>query len=217
MLSLADCSATRRALRVLCLGAHCDDIEIGCGATLLRLAAERHARRHLGRAVFDADAGRRGARSASAFLREARRREVRIETLRDGYLPAQWAQAKDIFESLKAAARPDLDLHARARRPAPGPPLASANSPGTPSATTPSSSTRSRSTTAASASRTSSCRSRVRSRSARSTLLQSRYRSQRDKRWFIGGHLPRADAAARHRMQRRAGLAEAFHARKVVL
>ena len=32
-------SASR--LRVLCIGAHCDDIEIGCGATLLRLAGER--------------------------------------------------------------------------------------------------------------------------------------------------------------------------------
>ena len=107
MLSLSSL-ATRRALRVLCLGAHCDDIEIGCGATLLRLAAERPI--DVTWVVLCSDAARAAEtrRSAMRFLRGARRRELRIETLRDGYLPAQWSQAKDIVESLKQLRRPDL-------------------------------------------------------------------------------------------------------------
>ena len=53
--------------------------------------------------------------SAAHFLRTARKSELRIESLRDGYLPAYWAQAKDIVESLKRLPRPGPDLHARAR------------------------------------------------------------------------------------------------------
>ena len=107
MLSLSSL-ATRRALRVLCLGAHCDDIEIGCGATLLRLAAERPV--DVTWVVLCSNAARAAEtrRSAVRFLRGARRRELRIETLRDGYLPGQWSQAKDIVESLKQLRRPDL-------------------------------------------------------------------------------------------------------------
>ena len=107
MLSLSSL-ATRRALRVLCLGAHCDDIEIGCGATLLRLAAERPV--DVTWVVLCSNAARAAEtrRSAMRFLRGARRRELRIETLRDGYLPGQWSQAKDIVESLKQLRRPDL-------------------------------------------------------------------------------------------------------------
>ena len=108
MLSLPALANPRRALRVLCLGAHCDDIEIGCGATLLRLAAERPV--DVTWVVLCSNAARAAEtrRSAMRFLRGARRRELRIETLRDGYLPAQWSQAKDVVESLKQLRRPDL-------------------------------------------------------------------------------------------------------------
>jgi len=98
----------KRRLKVLCLGAHCDDIEIGCGATLLRLAGERSidvtwivlCSTPTREAEFHLSAGR--------FLRNARSTEVRIEALPDGYLPAHWAEAKDCLESLKRLPRPDL-------------------------------------------------------------------------------------------------------------
>ena len=100
--------ARRGTLRVLCLGAHCDDIEIGCGATLLRLCSERSLDVTW---VVLSSTPRRAAEtraSAARFLRNARNVELRIESLRDGYLPAHWAQAKDIVESLKKLPPPDL-------------------------------------------------------------------------------------------------------------
>lgn len=99
-------SASR--LRVLCIGAHCDDIEIGCGATLLRLAGEREL--DVTWLVLCSTPARAAEAEASAgrFLAKTRRREVQIERFRDGYLPAQWAAVKDCFEALKRTARPDL-------------------------------------------------------------------------------------------------------------
>jgi len=95
-------------LKVLCIGAHCDDIEIGCGATLLRLAAERPL--DVSWLVL-CSTPKRAAEvkaSASRFLRRARRRSLQVEAFRDGYLPAQWAQVKDCFEALKREQQPDL-------------------------------------------------------------------------------------------------------------
>jgi len=101
--------------RVLALGAHCDDIEIGCGGTLLRLAAE----------VPDLEVdwvvlcstperAREAEASAEAFLRGVRRSRVVIKSHRDGYLPYAGAQVKDDFEALKALGPPDLVFtHAR--------------------------------------------------------------------------------------------------------
>jgi LmbE family N-acetylglucosaminyl deacetylase len=98
----------RKVLQVLCVGAHCDDIEIGCGATLLRLSRERP----LAVTWFVlCSTPKRAAEvqaSAARFLRGTRSYEVLIESMRDGYLPAQWAMAKDAFEALKRRPRPDL-------------------------------------------------------------------------------------------------------------
>jgi LmbE family N-acetylglucosaminyl deacetylase len=108
----------RGTLELLCIGAHCDDIEIGCGATLLRLAGERPVSVSW---VILASTPLREAearRSAAALLRGARRHSVRCAGLRDGFLPAQWAEAKAYLEALKRLPRPDLifthergDLH----------------------------------------------------------------------------------------------------------
>jgi LmbE family N-acetylglucosaminyl deacetylase len=110
MLSLPVLANRRRALRLLCLGAHCDDIEIGCGAAMLRWASERPL--DIMWVVLCSTPARAAEtrRSASRFLRHARWSEVRVESFRDGYLPSQWAQAKDVLESLKRLPRPDLIL-----------------------------------------------------------------------------------------------------------
>jgi LmbE family N-acetylglucosaminyl deacetylase len=110
MLALGSLLDSRKPLGILCIGAHCDDIEIGCGASLLRLCSEREVR-VTWLVLCSTPARAAEARvSASRFLRRARGHEVRIEALRDGYLPAEWAQAKDILESLKRLPRPDLIL-----------------------------------------------------------------------------------------------------------
>jgi LmbE family N-acetylglucosaminyl deacetylase len=98
-----------RPLQVLCLGAHADDIEIGCGGTLLRLIEE------VGDVccdwvVFSSNPirEREARRSAEAFLQGARTRNVVVEAFRDGYFPAEFAQIKDRFETFKKFARPDV-------------------------------------------------------------------------------------------------------------
>jgi LmbE family N-acetylglucosaminyl deacetylase len=98
-------------LRILCLGAHSDDIEIGCGGFILQLL-QRHRNVHLDWVVFSAH-GRRereARRSASLFTRGARRQRVLISQFRDGFFPYQGAAIKEIFESLKGDPPPDLVL-----------------------------------------------------------------------------------------------------------
>jgi len=105
---LSDGSVPRR---ILALGAHADDIEIGCGGTLLRLLAERPGT-EVHWAVFCATPEReREARaSAAAFLRDAGRSTVDVLGHRDGFLPYSGAAVKDAFEELKRRFTPDLVL-----------------------------------------------------------------------------------------------------------
>ena len=104
--------------RVLCLGAHADDIEIGCGGTILRLAAERRDL-EVRWVVFSSNAIRaaEARASAGAFL-ECVKSTVVVRDYRDGYLPWAGAAIKDEFEALKKEFAPDLifthqrdDLH----------------------------------------------------------------------------------------------------------
>lgn len=98
-------------VRILAVGAHSDDLEIGCGATLLTLAAS-------GRAVSvdwvvcaAADEARAAEAKAGAaeFLAGVDDVRVRVEGFRDGFLPYEGAAVKELFEDLKACG-PDLVL-----------------------------------------------------------------------------------------------------------
>ena len=107
-----------RLQRVLFLGAHSDDIEIGCGATVLRLV-EEHPKIEITWVVLSAEGVRRGEAeaSASAFLGKHRRRNIIIQDFRGSYFPHQGEAIKEFFETLKPL-QPDLvfthyrnDLH----------------------------------------------------------------------------------------------------------
>jgi LmbE family N-acetylglucosaminyl deacetylase len=95
--------------RILALGAHADDIEIGCGGTILRLAAE-HPELEITWVVFCAtpERAREASASAERFLAGVRNKQVLVKDLRDGYLPYLGAQVKDEFEALKPLVAPDL-------------------------------------------------------------------------------------------------------------
>ncbi|MQA90559.1 MAG: PIG-L family deacetylase [Gemmatimonas sp.] len=96
-------------VRVLCLGAHSDDIEIGCGGTILRLLAERRNVEVLWVVFSGSTARQQEARcSAELFLRRAARTEVITHNFRDGFFPYQGAELKEAFEELKRRTSPDV-------------------------------------------------------------------------------------------------------------
>lgn len=104
--------------RVLCLGAHSDDIEIGCGGTVLSLV-ERNPGIEVYWAAFSGDRIRRGEaqRSAKDFLRGAKVKRIRTESFKLSYFPSQWPKIKDVFEDIRREFEPELVLtHCRGDR-----------------------------------------------------------------------------------------------------
>ena len=101
----------REPLRLLCLGAHCDDIEIGCGGTILKLAAAGH-KIEVHWVVFSSDEERKqeALKSVEAFLCDVTTKKVTVLGLRDGFFPYIGADLKERFEQLKAEFSPDLIL-----------------------------------------------------------------------------------------------------------
>jgi LmbE family N-acetylglucosaminyl deacetylase len=101
--------AADAAKRILALGAHADDIEIGCGGTILRLIAE-HRGLEMTWVVFAATPERaaEARTSAAAFLEGASPVRVVVRDYRDGFLPYSGAAVKDEFETLKREVSPDL-------------------------------------------------------------------------------------------------------------
>ncbi|MEM6326582.1 MAG: PIG-L deacetylase family protein [Bacteroidota bacterium] len=115
MFDLAPPLGREQPLRLVCLGAHADDVEIGAGGTVLRLLRER-PRTHVVWVVLTGDENRqREARtSAEALLGDAE--AVRVETpgFRDGHLPWQGvdlkAWARETFADAFEGERPHLVL-----------------------------------------------------------------------------------------------------------
>jgi LmbE family N-acetylglucosaminyl deacetylase len=109
MLPLAFGTDPAAPLSILCLGAHSDDIEIGCGGTVLRMLGERRdVTVHW--VVFSADDAREAeARaSAAAFCSAASESSIDVHRFRESYFPYVGAEIKDVFERLKAMVRPDV-------------------------------------------------------------------------------------------------------------
>lgn len=105
--------------RVLCLGAHCDDIEIGCSGTVLKLI-EAHPEVSVTWVVMGSTEARaqEALESAHTLLAPVRKKNVVIKSFRDGFFPYDGAEIKTYFEELKREISPDVvfthqrhDLH----------------------------------------------------------------------------------------------------------
>jgi LmbE family N-acetylglucosaminyl deacetylase len=101
----------RPPTRVLCLGAHCDDLEIGCSGTVMKLAKLSPAL-EVTWVVFSSDDVREAEARASAaeVLGDVARHQVLIKRFRDGFFPAHIGDIKEEFEALKQRVSPDLVL-----------------------------------------------------------------------------------------------------------
>lgn len=104
---------------ILCLGAHSDDIEIGCGGTILRLIRE-YPELKVTWIVFGSSGKRtqEAIGSANSFLSSVHDKNILVKEFRDGYFPYIGAEIKDFFENLKNEVSPDIifthyrhDLH----------------------------------------------------------------------------------------------------------
>jgi LmbE family N-acetylglucosaminyl deacetylase len=99
----------KSVLSVLCVGAHSDDIEIGCGGTLRALFASRPVQCRW--VVFSGGGSpreREARASARRLLRGARESSVDVHAFRDGFFPSEYGEIKECFEALKAEQQPDV-------------------------------------------------------------------------------------------------------------
>jgi LmbE family N-acetylglucosaminyl deacetylase len=96
-------------LQILCLGCHSDDIEIGCGGTVLRLA-KQYPDSEFHWVVFSAIGPRRGEaeRASQLFLGPSQLKCPQFKEFPDGFMPFVGAEVKSAFEELKRTVDPDL-------------------------------------------------------------------------------------------------------------
>ena len=105
--------------KILCLGAHCDDIEIGCGGTMIKLA---HTLKdaEIRWVVFSSDDRREkeALKSAKDFLKDVKKKKIQINRFRNSFFPYYGAEIKEYFEQLAKEFSPDIifthfrnDLH----------------------------------------------------------------------------------------------------------
>ncbi len=118
MLPLKYDLAANQSLNILCIGAHSDDIEIGCGGTILQLLADYPAT--ITWIVLGASGLRRveAENSAADFLNDAEKSKVMISEYRNSFFPYQGQEIKEYFELIKEQCKPDVifthhrnDLH----------------------------------------------------------------------------------------------------------
>jgi len=96
-------------LQIFCVGAHSDDIEIGCGGTILRLV-EQYPNCVVHWVVLNAvgvraDEARRGA---ALFAGQNAIQDIVLKTFKDGFMPFVGGEVKAAFEELKGKVSPDI-------------------------------------------------------------------------------------------------------------
>lgn len=111
MLALTFGTPANSALEVLCIGAHCDDIEIGCAGTVIAIQ-KRYPRCKVHFLVLTSTAARRAeaVAAANALIKVSARGLLRICEFPDGLLPAHLPDVKTEFERMKKSISPDLVL-----------------------------------------------------------------------------------------------------------
>lgn len=94
---------------VLCLGAHADDIEIGCGGSLLQMI-DANPHLHVHWYVFSGDSKRKqeAISSAERFVSGAQKTTITTFDFRDSFFPDQWSQIKTCFADIANKIKPDL-------------------------------------------------------------------------------------------------------------
>ena len=109
----------KKVRTILCLGSHSDDIEIGCGGTILKLLAENNSV-NVFWIVFSATEERAGEanRSAELFLEKASNKTIIVKNFRETFFPYCATEIKEFFKKLQSEISPDLifthrreDLH----------------------------------------------------------------------------------------------------------
>jgi len=96
---------------LLIVGAHADDIEIGCGATILEIGRSRPDI-NVRWVVFSGKESRanEARQSAGEFLSGFQSHQIQLHEFSDGFFPAEWSDIKHTFEKLKKSIQPDLIL-----------------------------------------------------------------------------------------------------------
>lgn len=99
-----------RVRTVLCLGAHCDDIELGAGGTILKLIRD-YPGLHFHWVVLSSDARRaQEARASAAQFLERASSTVVIKEFRNSFFPYVGAEIKEYFAQIRRDLNPDLVL-----------------------------------------------------------------------------------------------------------
>jgi LmbE family N-acetylglucosaminyl deacetylase len=99
----------RAPLEILCLGSHSDDVEIGCGGTVLKLiAAHGDVRVHWVVLSGSEQRAQEARTSASRVLFGASEQHIETKNFRDGFFPYVGYEVKQFFEELKLRCSPDL-------------------------------------------------------------------------------------------------------------
>jgi len=107
-------------LKVLCIGCHSDDVEIGCGGTILQWLA-KNPNLEFTWMVFAHGGSEReheARKSFDLFTEKAKKKQLIVKDFKDGFFPFEGAKIKTVFEEELKQVKPDLvfthyrnDLH----------------------------------------------------------------------------------------------------------
>ncbi len=97
-------------LKVLCIGCHSDDIEIGCGGTILQMLAKNPNLEFTWMTFAHGDSEREheARRSFELFLAKAKTKKLIVKSFKDGFFPFEGAKIKTIFEEELKTVKPDV-------------------------------------------------------------------------------------------------------------